>query len=349
MERFDYLFLTLPFVAGTALASMCPEMAFAGAHVCCFLLPTAFVLLLKKGQRSLAIPLLFLCGMLVCWTSQLLPIRREIPFAGQMLQSLRGRIGSLPLEGEQSSNLLLALLSGQKDALPRDIRTNFTKSGAAHLLALSGLHLGIVAAFFKTSLFFLGRSPAAKAARNCLVIAASGLYTIICGASPSLVRAFIFVLFHCLGELLPSRRCEPVPVLCYAACFQLAANPSVISSLSFQLSYAACMGIVLLFPLLKAFYPDEKGSIAAAVWTSISMSLSCQAFTAPLVWLRFGTLPKYFLLTNLLTLPLCSLLVNVSIIALLLLPFPGLCGFLCRIVDRLALWLLQCLEIIAGM
>lgn len=350
MEHLEPLFISIPFVAGTAAAVLLPSWAFSGALICCLLLALCFLLFSLKGGKALAAALYFCLGLLICWTAQLLPFKRDYAFTAAMLQALRERIGRLPFENEQSANLLLALLSGQKQALPATIRAHFTASGAAHLLALSGLHLGIVAAFLKASLFFLGRSPLAKIVRNSCVVAASSLYTLVCGASPSLARALIFVLFHCLAELLPHRRCNNASLLCYASCLQLCFNPLSIKSLSFQLSYLACAGIVLLFPFLSSFYPPAKGLVSrgvSAIWNSMAMSLSCQAFTAPLVWLQFGTVPRYFLLTNLLALPLCTILVNLSLLAILAASQPQLCALLCKLVDLLATLLLNCLEIIA--
>ena len=95
------------------------------------------------------------------------------------------------------------------------------------------------------------------------------------------------------------------PVLYAALTLQLAVTPGVVQSPAFQLSYLAMLGIITLFPRLQAWYPSgARFDPFRRIWTGVTLALSCQLFTAPLVWLRFHTFPKYFLLTNLAALPL---------------------------------------------
>jgi len=125
------------------------------------------------------------------------------------------------------------------------------------------------------------------------------------GASPSLVRAFLFILFHELSRHMPGRRVRPQNVFCAALTLQLAVTPAVVRSLGFQLSYLAMLGIIVLFPRIEAWYPaGVRFDPFRRIWSAVAIAVSCQAFTAPLVWIRFHTFPKYFLLTNLAALPL---------------------------------------------
>ncbi len=117
--------------------------------------------------------------------------------------------------------------------------------------------------------------------------------------------------------MLPGRESSTGGPLLFAAMVQLTLHPGSINTLSFQLSYLACMGIIILNPQLESWLPTEKG-LARRIWKSLSLSLSCQIFTAPLVYFKFGTLPKYFLLTNLLALPVCEFLINSSVVAIIL-------------------------------
>lgn len=77
----------------------------------------------------------------------------------------------------------------------------------------------------------------------------------------------------------------------------------------------ACAGIILVFPQIRDWHPTRQG-LSFGIWKSLSLSISCQLFTAPLIWHTFGTLPKYFLLTNLLALPICGFLIPASVLTI---------------------------------
>ena len=125
--------------------------------------------------------------------------------------------------------------------------------------------------------------------------------------------------------------------------------PRHFSGLGFQMSYLAVAGIAYLFPLLRAFCPEGglKYSPMRKIWESASLSISCQATTWPLARLRFGATPGCFLLTNLICLPLTSLLIPLALILTLL----SLAGLVwepsVRLLECMAGMLLRSLEIIA--
>ena len=167
------------------------------------------------------------------------------------------------------------------------------------------------------------------------------------GASPSLVRAFLFILLNELARLLPGRRRSPLNLYCTALTLQLALSPGVITSLGFQLSYLAVLGIVTVFPHLDAWYPrGPRLDPLRRIWSAVALTLSCQLFTAPLVWLRFREFPKYFLITNLGAMPLTEAFVCCSLPVLAL-------GEHCpegikKLADAVGQLLLQFLETVAS-
>ena len=169
------------------------------------------------------------------------------------------------------------------------------------------------------------------------------------GAGPSLVRAFLFIGLNETLRLLHRPR-KPLRVFCVALFVQLALDPSVIRSLGFQLSYLAMAGIFLLYPALERFYPEGgRYNPFRWMWKAAAMSLSCQAFTAPLVWLRLHTFPKFFLLTNLLAIPLTTLTVWGGVVCIGL-SAAGVCPkLLVDATDALCRLLTGVLEIIAAM
>lgn len=356
-EARDIVLLSFPFAAGVALAGFCPLPLF---HIS--LAISAILILLAlggvlKGQVWMA--LLFLAIGALCGAagafgagdSLAAPgMTRGEGITGRALRYTEGLIRSLPFRHGSNNELLRALLTGQRDGLPRETVAAFRAAGASHILALSGLHLGIIYLLMSKLLSVLGNGRIALVLRSILIVAASAFYALMTGASPSIVRALLFIAINETMRHFPGRRKDPLSVWCCALMIQLAVSPRAISSVGFQLSYLAMLGIFTVFPQLEGFYPKpSKGwSLMRWMWVSMALSISCQLFTAPLVWLRFGTFPKYFLLTNLLALPLTSLLMICSVASLLLLMFGGCPGWLVWTTDSLAELLQGCLSIIAS-
>lgn len=179
-------------------------------------------------------------------------------------------------------------------------------------------------------------------------------YSIMTGATPSIIRAFLFITINETAKLLGRKR-EPVRVLLAALTVQLALKPDVISSVGFQLSYMAMAGIFLLYPTLERIYPAPSGSRLSRfnpfrkIWNAAMLSISCQIFTGPIAWHYFHTFPKYFILTNLVALPLTSAIMTLSV-ATIALSFLGICPEPLVILNDHAMQaLVFCLEIISGL
>ncbi len=358
----------VPFAAGVAAGF--PLCAFFGASPLpplllqpLLLLSAAALLLLPRGRLSdhawkYVIGLLFLLtGVFCSMNAHLLDLcvpREKGPLTELAVRAagrLREVIRSIPYPGEKTRPLILALLTGERSALGRETVAVFRESGASHLLALSGLHMGILYMLLSRMTAVLGRSLPARRLRGLLLTAAAGFYTLATGASASMVRAFLFIL---IGETArqTGRMREALPVLASALTLQLALRPEEILSPGFQLSYLAMTGITLLYPPLERLYPPGDGRTAGPVrriWNAAALTVSCQVFTAPAAWVHFHTFPKYFLLTNLLALPLTGILMFLSV-GTVALSAAGCCPApLILLNDGAASLLIFCLETIAGM
>lgn len=359
MKR-GFALLSVAFALGVAGAAAAPleggayaVPAFVAAALCA---PLA-ALFWRARARSAAPVAVFLylaLGVMVYSTSALtapsatlLPV---IPSARGALRALVARIEAAPFAGAHTAPLLRALLAGDRAALPATVTAAFRASGASHLLALSGLHLGVLYLLLSRGLSVFGNTPALRRVRSGVLVLFCGFYTWMTGGSPSLVRAFLFVLAAETLRHFPGRRHRLTDILCIALTLQLLFSPRVVTSAGFQLSYLAMAGIALVFPRLQGWYPGKRRSDPFRwVWNSAALSVSCQVFTAPLVALRFGTFAPYFLLTNLLALPLTEALVF-SAVATLTLGTAGLLPpFLAPLTDRLATLLVRSLEIISTM
>lgn len=274
--------------------------------------------------------------------------------AAKAVGHLRATIDAIPYPSETTGPLVKALLTGDKSYLPKEITGIFRDSGASHILALSGLHLGVLYLLLTRLTSPLGNSPKARKSRCSLIIVAALFYSIMTGATPSIIRAFLFITINETARLLGRKR-EPVRVLLAALTVQLALKPDVISSVGFQLSYMAMAGIFLLYPTLERIYPAPSGSRLSRfnpfrkIWNAAMLSISCQIFTGPIAWHYFHTFPKYFILTNLVALPLTSAIMTLSV-ATIALSFLEICPEPLVILNDHAMQaLVFCLEIISGL
>lgn len=274
--------------------------------------------------------------------------------AANAVGTLQNVIDNIPYPSETSGPLVKALLTGDKSDLTKEITGIFRDSGASHILALSGLHLGVLYILLARLTAPLGNSPWIRRLRYSLIIVAALFYSIMTGATPSIIRAFLFITINETAKLLGRKR-EPVRVLLAALTIQLALKPDVITSVAFQLSYMAMAGIFLLFPTLDRIYRAPNGSKLSRfnplrkIWSAAMLSISCQVFTGPLAWYHFHTFPKYFILTNLIALPLTSAIITLSV-ATIALSFFGICPEPLVILNDHAMQaLVFCLEIISGL
>ena len=274
--------------------------------------------------------------------------------AANAVGTLQNVIDNIPYPSETSGPLVKALLTGDKSDLTKEITGIFRDSGASHILALSGLHLGVLYLLLTRLTSPLGNSPKARKSRCSLIIVAALFYSIMTGATPSIIRAFLFITINETARLLGRKR-EPVRVLLAALTVQLALKPDVISSVGFQLSYMAMAGIFLLYPTLERIYPAPSGSRMSRfnpfrkIWNAAMLSISCQIFTGPIAWHYFHTFPKYFILTNLVALPLTSAIMTLSV-ATIALSFLEICPEPLVILNDHAMQaLVFCLKIISGL
>lgn len=245
---------------------------------------------------------------------------------------------------EKALGVVSALTVGSKDALPDELKEHFRVSGASHVLAVSGLHVGIMYAF----LVFLfppfmnvGRW---RWLREASVLTILWSYSFIIGMPLSIVRSLVMFTLLSLGRLL-ERDGASLNSLAVAAVAILAFNPYGIYDAGFQLSFAAVLFILLLQPYIsKILHP--KTAAGKYVWDILSVSLAAQAGTLPLTLMLFGGFPAWFLLTNLMVIPLTFVMVCTALVLLMLCWIPlarmvlvGVLNSLVWTVDALLGWI----------
>ena len=204
-----------------------------------------------------------------------------------------------------------ALAYGYQDEIPAGIEESFRQSGAIHLLALSGMHLGLLYGLLLKLFALIGNSPTAKRIRSTVIIAALWAFTIFTGCGVSILRAAVMFSVYEAG-VLAGRRRNGLNALSLSAIIITVADQSAPSGISFQLSYAAMTAIFLIFPYLRGIVTVRNKALGK-IADACAMTIACQATTAPIIMLHFGTFAFFSLLANLLCAPIVS-------VAMLLIP-----------------------------
>lgn len=215
---------------------------------------------------------------------------------------------------EHLSGILIALTTGDKRYLERETRNAFSASGTMHVLAVSGLHTALLFSFLSVLLCPLGNRRFFAIFKYLIQILFLCGYTLLTGLSPSVCRASVMLAVHRTAALT-GRGSSLVHSLALSALIITILKPDSLFEPGFQLSYAALLSIIYIHPQIHSLYkPPSKA--AGYIWSLLSMSTACQIGTALIIISAFGNFPLYFLPANLIVIPLTSLILALSVLAL---------------------------------
>ncbi len=222
-----------------------------------------------------------------------------------------------------------ALLIGYDDLLDATQRQEYSGAGVVHILCVSGLHVGVVFLIADSIFFFLRKRKKMAWLRPLLIILVIWLYATITGLAPSVLRASLMFSLITIGKSL-NRHSHTYNTLAASAFILLIINPGMLYDLGFQLSYAAVAGIVTFQPHIRKIYtPGNK--VLGYVWDLTSVSIAAQLITAPISVYYFHQFPNYFLLANLIAIPLAGVLIYTGV-AFIFLSFIPLLGKISAII-----------------
>ena len=217
------------------------------------------------------------------------------------------------------SAILTAFVTGSKESIGKSTKETFRSSGAAHLLALSGLHVGILFMILNriTALFSL--TLAARRMRVLVVVGCTAAFLAITGFIPSLARAIIMAAICSIAKVW-GYRIARAETLVITAFLLICYNPQVVASIGFQLSFAAMAGIMLIMPTLseslKRVMERWRGRgmasrticwCAERITAPLLLTISCQITTLPLCLYYFQSFSNYYLITNLIAIPVVAI------------------------------------------
>lgn len=233
------------------------------------------------------------------------------------------------VEGRDEQAIACALVLGVTDHLEDDLMNSYAATGAMHVLAVSGLHIGILYLLLGWVLRPLKRLRHGKWYFAGVSLFILWSYAAITGLSPSVLRAVTMFSFVALAQPMQQRTNIYNTLAASAFCI-LVFDPFLVMSVGFQLSYLAVLGIVYLHPLLYNWLePDSR--LLDEIWKITSMSFAAQIATFPLSLYYFHQFPNYFWLSNLFVIPLgFGILVNGIAILLtaFIPPVASMLGFL---------------------
>ena len=217
---------------------------------------------------------------------------------------------------DDEKTVLAALTLGYKKSMSHEIRNHFAITGVAHLLAVSGFHVGIICGFLSLFFSFLNYAKWSRWLKYIFLVSLIWLFALLAGLSASAVRAALMLTFYLTGKQL--RRCtDGYNTLAAAAFCMLVFDPYILFDIGFQLSFIAVFFILILQPDLEKQIV-VRNPILKIPWQWITVTVAAQIGTTPLCLYYFGQSSSLFLLTNLPLMLLSTLLIPLCLVWLLI-------------------------------
>lgn len=230
-------------------------------------------------------------------------------------------------------SIALALLYGYDDEISKELSNQYAVTGTLHVLAVSGMHVGLVFIFLDFLFAFLEKNKLLKLVKAILVLCFIWFYSLLCGLSPSILRAAVMISFFVVSKLL-ERVYNPVNTLSASAFFMLLFNPALLFDAGFQLSYFAVLGLSLFYQSIYLWYAP-KSWLADQIWKLLAASTAAQITTFPLSLYYFHQFPILFPITNLLIIPLSTFAIYAGIALLAFSPFSFLAEYIALVLRQL--------------
>ena len=218
--------------------------------------------------------------------------------------------------GEDVFGVIQALLLGKREDISEETYTNYKNAGAVHILAVSGLHVGVLLFLFQFVLQPLTYHPKGETIRLVFVVLLLWGYAFLAGLSPSVVRAVTMFSFVAYAQYL-NRPTNSFNIIALSMLFILLVKPLYLFQVGFQMSYAAVFAIVWIYPKLQRFwFPDQF--LMRKIWQLLSVSLAAQIGVLPISLFYFHQFPSLFFVSNLLIIPFLGVILGIGILTLFL-------------------------------
>ena len=216
-------------------------------------------------------------------------------------------------------NVALALILGQRQEISPDIIRDYQYAGAVHILSVSGLHIGFILLFVTFLLRPIPNTRRGSLIKLLIILISLSSFAIIAGLAPSVVRSVTMFSFVAIGSHL----CRSVNIyhtLLVSILLILLVEPSFLFDVGFQLSYLAVFFIIWLQPLLSTLW-NPKTKFSKYAWDILTVSFAAQIGTLPLSIYYFHQFPGLFFITNLIIIPMLSIIMALGVVVMILAAF----------------------------
>ncbi|MCM4156658.1 ComEC/Rec2 family competence protein [Gramella sp. AN32] len=238
--------------------------------------------------------------------------------AGKIRSRLIEKLNKTGLSKDQSA-VFQALILGQRREISDSLYKNYAAAGAVHILAISGLHIGILLLFLNFLFKPMEKLKYGKVYKSIILIVLLWTFAIFTGLSPSVVRAVCMFSFLAVGLQL-NRKTSALNSVFLSLFFLLIIDPYFIFQVGFQLSYLAVIGIIVLQPLLYSLF-RPRFKVLDYLWKLISVSIAAQLAVLPLSLFYFHQFPGLFLFSNIIILPFLGLILGLGLLIIILISF----------------------------
>ena len=244
-------------------------------------------------------------------------------------------------------NVAIALIMGQQQDISPEIIRDYQYAGAVHILSVSGLHIGFILVFVTFLLKPIPNTKRGSFIKLLLILASLFSFGIIAGLAPSVVRSVTMFSFVAIGNHL-RRSVNIYHTLIVSILLILLFEPSFLFDVGFQLSYLALFFIIWLQPLLSSFW-QPKNKISKYIWDILTVSFAAQIGTLPLSVYYFHQFPGLFFVTNIIVIPLLTIIMILGVLVMLLAAFNVIPVFLSQLLEWSIYYLNRIINAIASL
>lgn len=234
-----------------------------------------------------------------------------LALAGRVRTAIIQRLKESKLSQEELA-IIQALLLGQRQDISKEVYEHYAAAGVIHILAVSGLHVGIILLLLNWLLKPLESLKKGKLLKLLLLLLFLWSFAVIAGLSPSVVRAVTMFSFIAIGMQL-NRPTNVLNTLFMSLLFLLLINPFFVHQVGFQLSYAAVFSIVLIQPPLSRLYKPQN-TVVKYFWGILTVTVAAQVGVLPLSLLYFHQFPGLFFVSNLVILPFLGIILGLGLL-----------------------------------